>query len=142
FILVCGLLWANSRYVFFSVKGEGWSIGTNSISNFFSEDPVKNSKIFSLKWLDQQTEGNSQFLADPFLFIENDVHYIFFEHQAEGNANIGLIVSLDGISYSYEGNVLDEEFHLSFPQVFKYREDFYMLPESKQAGSILLYKSQ
>lgn len=141
FILISGLLWANSRYVFFSVKGAGWSIGSNSLNDFFNEAPVKDGMIFSKQWLNYQTEENSKFLADPFLFIEDNVHYIFFEHQAEGNANIGLIKSIDGKNYSFEGNVLDENFHLSFPQVFKYQEDYYMLPETKQAGHVLLYKS-
>lgn len=140
-ILICGLLWANYRYAFWSAKGEGWSIGTNTLNDFFKEDPLKRSKIFSLQWLNQQTEENSKFLADPFLFIEDNVHYIFFEHQAEGNANIGLIKSKDGLNYTYEGNVLDEDFHISFPQVFKYQEEYYMLPETKEAGHVLLYKT-
>ncbi|MCM4161384.1 glycoside hydrolase family 32 protein [Antarcticibacterium flavum] len=141
FILISALLWANYRYAFWSVKGGGWSIGTNTLSEFFIENPVKNSKIFSIKWLNQQTEENSIFLADPFLFVENNVYYIFFEHQAEGNANIGLIKSLDGKNYSFEGNVLNEKFHLSFPQVFKVNEEYYMLPETKETGHVLLYRT-
>src|SRR5690606_31614732 len=34
------------------------------------------------------------------------------------------------------------DFHLSFPQVFKYKGEFYMLPETKQAGHLLLYKAE
>jgi hypothetical protein len=36
---------------------------------------------------------------------------------------------------------LAESFHLSFPYVFKLGGDYYMIPESKKAGDIRLYKS-
>lgn len=132
---------ANWRYNFFTIKGDGWSIGMNTLTNVFEEEPVKNSIILDKEWFNRQTAGSTQFLADPFIFVEDSVHYIFFEHQAEGNANIGLLTSRNGEDFKFEGDILDEEFHLSFPQVFKWGGEYYMLPESKQSGNVLLYKA-
>jgi len=134
---------ANHRYSFFTIKGDGWSIGINTLRDSFEdESPVRNSLILDKEWLNAQTSESTKFLADPFFFIEDGIHYIFFEHQAKGNANIGLLKSNDGKTYQFEGDILDEDFHLSFPQVFKLDEDYFMLPESKQAGNVLLYKAE
>ena len=56
-------------------------------------------------------------------------------------ADISLLTSVDGENYQYRGTVLTQKFHLSYPQVFKYKNDFYMVPESKQANAVLLYKA-
>jgi hypothetical protein len=81
-------------------------------------------------------------LADPFFVKEKDTFYLFFEHKTnKSNADIGLLTSVDGKKYNYRGTVLSQKFHLSYPQVFKYRNDFYMVPESKQANAVLLYKA-
>ncbi|MFD2517920.1 glucosamine inositolphosphorylceramide transferase family protein [Salinimicrobium flavum] len=136
------LLLAHNRYSFFTSKGGGWSIGYR-----FIEDPLRKvepmgSQVLDLEWLDRKTDQKTIFLADPFVIHERDTFFVFFEHQGVGNANIGLLQSHDGYNFIYKGEVLDEKFHLSFPNVFKYQEDFYMLPETKQAGHILLYKAE
>jgi hypothetical protein len=142
-LLIVGLLLVmNHRYKFKTIKGGGWSIGINSLQNLLNENPVKGAKIYSFEWLKNQSSPETKFLADPFLFIEGNISYIFFEHQGKGNANIGLLKSFDQVNYSYVGEVLDEAFHLSFPQVFKFQDDYFMLPETKQAGHILLYKAE
>lgn len=140
-LLICLLLIADWRYNFFTTKGDGWSIGINTLSNLFVEDPMKSSLILNKDWLNDQTPVSTKFLADPFIFIEDEIHYIFFEHQASGNANIGLLISKNGKDFQFQGNVLDEDFHLSFPQVFKWHGDYFMLPETKQSGHVLLYKA-
>jgi hypothetical protein len=135
------LLIANKRYNFFTIQGDGWSIGINTLTDLLEDDPVKNSIILDKEWLDDQTSVSTKFLADPFIFIEDSIHYIFFEHQANGNANIGLLISTNGEDFQFKGDVLDEDFHLSFPQVFKLGNDYFMLPETKQSGNVLLYKA-
>jgi hypothetical protein len=140
-LLIIGLV-ANYKYNFYTEKGDGWSIGFNTINSVFEEDPVKDGIILHKDWLKSHSSSKTRFLADPFVFVEDNVHYIFFEHQAAGNADVGLLKSYDGKNFLFEGNVLDENFHLSFPQVFKFRGDYYMVPESKQAGQVLLYKAE
>jgi len=52
-----------------------------------------------------------------------------------------LAVSKDGISWEYKKIVLDESFHLSYPCVFKYENNYYMIPESFKKKEIRLYKA-
>ncbi|TVZ25563.1 hypothetical protein JM83_0488 [Gillisia sp. Hel_I_86] len=139
---VTTLFISNLRYSFYPIPGSGWSIGFKNIKNPLEEFEPSTIQILSPDWLNSRTPQNTRFLADPFVIMENQEYYIFFEHQAEGNANIGLLKSQNGQEFEYLGEVLDEDFHLSFPQVFKYNGAFYMLPETKQAGHVLLYKAE
>ena len=66
---------------------------------------------------------------------------MFVELKGEKDADIALFTSPDGWDYQYKGVVLDEPFHLSFPQVFRHNDKFYMLPETSQAENVILYKA-
>jgi len=87
------------------------------------------------------TDRNARFVADPFLFYENEIYYMFFEVLGPQNGDIGLAISHDGTNWEYKQIVLDEPFHLSYPLVFKYNEKFYMIPETINAGSVRLYEA-
>lgn len=140
-LIVIILIICNVRYSFYPPQGSGWSIGYKKINYPLIKFDPSTTQILNPRWLNKRTSQNTRFLADPFIIYENEEYYIFFEHQAEGNANIALLKSHDGKNFEYKGEVLDEDFHLSFPQVFKYKGEFYMLPETKQSGHVLLYKA-
>ena len=120
---------------------EAWSIGFALSKNPLESINLQRADIVSFKEIDSLGAGNTRFIADPFLIVKNDVFYIFFEHQGEGDADIGLLISVDGEQFNYEGIVLNEPFHLSFPQVFQNNGEYYMVPESKQANNVLLYQA-
>lgn len=73
--------------------------------------------------------------ADPFLVGR----YIFTEIMKEGKGIIAVAESW-GKSLDFIP-VLEEEFHLSYPSVFRHEEIWYMIPEAYQSGSILLYRT-
>jgi VCBS repeat-containing protein len=80
------------------------------------------------------------FVADPFLFFEDDVWYLFFEVLKEnGHGDIALAVSTDGFHWNYERVVLAEGFHHSYPFVFKYNGVHYMIPESHVMNEVRIY---
>ena len=83
------------------------------------------------------------FAADPFLFHTNDTWYLFAEvwniDTAQGD--IALATSSDGVEWEYRGVVLDEPFHLSYPCVFAWNDNIYMVPESYRTGTIRLYRA-
>jgi hypothetical protein len=54
---------------------------------------------------------------------------------------IAVATSSDGQQWSYQGIVLDETFHLSFPYVFEHQGQMYMIPESRRGGGIILYRA-
>ncbi len=135
------LLIINYRTPFFAQDASGWSIGYGECKTYPKSINAKENQIYSIEKLTKQNDSTS-FLADPFFVKEKDTFYLFFEHQkTTSNADIGLMTSTDGKEYQYRGTVLNEKFHLSYPQVFKYKNDFYMIPESKQANAVLLYKA-
>ncbi|OOV29319.1 hypothetical protein BXU11_05215 [Flavobacterium sp. LM5] len=135
------LIIINYRTPFFQKDAGGWSIGYGGSTMYPAEITVKSNPIYSIEKLKLQNDS-TVFLADPFFVKEKDTFYLFFEHKkTKSNADIGLLTSTDGKNYTYRGTVLTQKFHLSYPQVFKYKNEFYMLPESKQANAVLLYKA-
>jgi hypothetical protein len=83
-------------------------------------------------------------VADPFMINVDDIWYLFFEvlNAQTGKGEIGLATSSDAVKWTYQQIVLAEPFHLSYPYVFEFGGDYYMIPESYQAGSIRLYKAE
>jgi hypothetical protein len=140
-ILVISLLLINSRIPFFQQDAGGWSVGYGESNEYPNMIEAKSNTIYSIEKLKTQNDS-TVFLADPFFVKDKDTFYLFFEHKKnKKNADVGLLTSVDGKNYKYRGTVLTQKFHLSYPQVFKYRGDFYMVPESKQANAVLLYKA-
>ena len=135
------LIIINNRTPFFQQEGGAWSIAFGESVNYPAKFEVDEKTIYSIEKLKSQNDS-TVFLADPFFIKEKDSFYLFFEHKKnKSNADVGLFTSGDGKKYKYKGTVLSQKHHLSYPQVIKYKGDFYMVPESKQANAILLYKA-
>lgn len=143
FLITCFLLYLNYRTPFFIKDSGPWSIGYGFSKKYPDSIPISANKIYSYKNLNKVNDS-TQFTADPFFIKEKDTFYIFFEHKIKNihPAKIGLLTSTDGINYNYKGTVLKEKFHLSYPQVYKYKNEFYMVPESQAAQNVLLYKAE
>lgn len=135
------VLLINYRTPFFQQDAGGWSIGFGESKDYPKGINVKENAIYSIEKLKAQNDS-TVFLADPFFVKEKDTFYLFFEHKKnKTNGDVGLLTSIDGKNYQYRGTVLTQKFHLSYPQVFKYKNNFYMVPESKHANAVLLYKA-
>lgn len=82
-----------------------------------------------------------RFLADPFVLEHEGSDYIFVE-DLFFNDNKGRIsvIRIDEDKYEFLDVILEENFHLSFPFVFKEGESIYMIPESHENHDIRLYK--
>ncbi|GKU91617.1 hypothetical protein SLEP1_g5467 [Rubroshorea leprosula] len=86
----------------------------------------------------------SNFVADPFLYIQGDTFYIFYEtkNSFTMQGDIGVAKSTDkGATWQELGIALDEEWHLSYPYVFNYLGQIYMMPESNEKGELRLYQA-
>lgn len=90
------------------------------------------------------TDIKADFVADPFFVRSADDWYMFFEvmNALTGQGDIGCATSQDGLRWKYERIVLDEPYHLSYPYVFQWEGQFYMIPESAKAGAIRLYRAE
>lgn len=121
-----------------------WSIKVFKSTFITSEQP--NNQKFTEPTLKASDVSDipADFVADPFIVSDNSTFYMFFEvlNKFTAQGEIGLATSKDGDEWRYERIVLKENFHLSYPHVFKYKEQFYMIPESTEANGVFLYKSE
>jgi hypothetical protein len=90
------------------------------------------------------TDVEADFVADPFMVRWRDGWFMFFEvmESRTRRGSIGVASSPDGLSWKYEGVVLREPFHLSFPCTFQCGSDFYMVPESHTDRAVRLYRAR
>ncbi|HEV7271203.1 glucosamine inositolphosphorylceramide transferase family protein [Pseudoxanthomonas sp.] len=81
--------------------------------------------------------------ADPFLVEEQDRRLLFVEEfvDARNQGVIACLQLLDDGSAVNLGTVLDEPFHLSYPQVFRWDDAWYMTVESFEADRVSLYRA-
>ncbi|GHA50331.1 hypothetical protein GCM10007103_33840 [Salinimicrobium marinum] len=143
-VLILGgviLLVFHTRYPFVTPAVGPWSVGFQKSSNPLQEQKIDPVNIVTYEFIDGLLPEPIDYIADPFFIKEKDTFYLFVEIKGRGNANIALLTSPDGKNYDYKGTVLDEDFHLSYPQVFTHKEEIYMLPETKGSNNILLYKA-
>lgn len=85
----------------------------------------------------------AKFLADPFMVRRGGVWHMFFEvmNRQADKGEIGLATSEDGLAWTYRQIVLAEPFHLSYPYVFEWENEHYMIPETLKANAVRLYKA-
>jgi hypothetical protein len=87
--------------------------------------------------------GDVDYVADPFMFIEDGTWHMFFEILTENrspDAPIGHATSPDGLDWTYDQVVLEKQYHTSFPFVWKYRGAYYMCPPTGK--KVELYKAR
>lgn len=119
-----------------------WAIGVyagDSPFSFASTGKTTNPVLTA----NDVTDIQAAFVADPFMVYEKGTWYMFFEVMNEDTkqGDIAFASSDDGLNWTYQQIVLDEPFHLSYPYVFKWQSEYYMVPETKRANSIRLYKA-
>jgi hypothetical protein len=85
----------------------------------------------------------AEFLADPFMVEVDGTWHMFVETMNADSqlGEIGWATSPDALRWTYERTVLKEEFHLSYPYVFQHEGEWWMVPETGNAGEIRLYRA-
>jgi hypothetical protein len=85
----------------------------------------------------------AEFVADPFIVRARSEWLMFFEIMSAetGRGEIGLAKSTDGLCWQYQSSVLRESFHLSYPLVFEWQGNYFMVPETLGQNAIVLYQA-
>ncbi len=87
-----------------------------------------------------KNNSKDRFLADPFIVKNNNRNFIFVEDfYFSKNKGIISCYEIEGNNQKFLGPVLEENFHLSFPYIFKYNNKFYMCPETSEKKEIRIY---
>ena len=130
------------RGIPFEKQIDEWSIGI-----YEGQSPLKlapspnvNNPVLTAK---DVTDTEAEFLADPFMIMKDSTWYLFFElfNTRTKQGDIACATSVNGFDWIYKKIVLDEPFHLSYPYVFEYEGEYYLIPESCNSYSIRLYKA-
>jgi hypothetical protein len=113
-------------------KEQTWEVSYDR--NYFDKIDYKNlKKIKNLP---------GRYFADPFVIKRNVKHYVFVEDyiKKDSKAVISVIEIDNNDNHKYFTNIIEEDFHLSFPFIFEYENDLFMIPESSKNKDIRLYK--
>jgi len=146
-LFICGLVFGwyvgwKRGVPFVKTQHTSWAIGIFSGESpmSFATSPGLKNPVLTYK---DVTDIRATFVADPFMVYEKDTWYLFFEAMDKdtGKGDIAVATSKDGFHWKYQKVVLHEPFHLSYPYVFKWKNEYYMLPETKRAYSVRLYKA-
>jgi hypothetical protein len=92
----------------------------------------------------QVSDVAASFLADPFMVHDGRLWYMFFEimNRERKKGEIGLATSHNCATWQYQKVVLREPYHLSYPCIFPWQGEFFMIPETLEAGAIRLYRAE
>jgi len=109
---------------------------------FLIFDFEENVGAESLKNFQKIIPPKDRFWADPHIVFKNNTYYIFFEEfdyqQNKGHISY-FTIDQDG-KYSKPTKIIEQPFHLSYPFVFEYENQMFMIPETQAKKSIQLYK--
>jgi hypothetical protein len=130
------------RGIPYVAKEDRWSVGIYGGKSPFdlAPSPLVRNPVLTAR---QVSDIPAKLVADPFMIRENSDWFMFFEvlDARTGRGSIGLATSSDGMDWSYQQIVLSEPFHLSYPYVFEWHGEYYLIPESRQSGSVRLYRA-
>jgi len=112
-------------------KTEHFKVGYLTKKNFLNKNFDKISFL---------TPPKGKYFADPFIIEYKNRKIIFHEEYSDTEKGKITATEISKGENKYLGTVLEEKFHLSFPHIFLYKEQYYMIPESNADNSIKLYK--
>ena len=81
--------------------------------------------------------------ADPFPAVHDGRHYLFFEEKPYGSHAHLSVMEIDAKGQPGPPRiVLERPYHLSYPHVFRWRDEWYMVPETFDERRIELYRAE
>lgn len=139
------LLWRSAPTVYRRARGlprQEFSIGILAGPSPFELRPLP-SVANPVLMRDHVTDVPAMMVADPFMCRRGERWYMFFEviDHVTRKGKIGLAVSRDALHWEYQRIVLSEPFHLSYPCVFEWQSEYFMIPESSHDGTVRLYRA-
>ena len=105
---------------------------------FIGKGDFLDSTLFRIKGLNP---SKNEFWADPFIFMFQEKHYIFFENYdyktQKGKISCGRI---DKDKLVDIVDVLERNYHLSYPFIFEENQEIFLMPETSSNKRLEIYK--
>lgn len=101
---------------------------------------VITDKVFQPKYVRPATV--SHWAADPMLAEEKGRTWLFYEAVENDHGHIEVAEVLSDCSLGEPNIILKDDYHYSYPFVFQWEKDWYMIPESSAAGEVRLYQAE
>lgn len=109
-----------------------------------------NPQTYNWKIIVKDKQGSSQFIdqpslsfwADPFPIKFKNKEYVFFE-EMNWETNLGQISVIelgDQREVKSKKVIIQENFHMSYPNVFFYDDEYYMIPETSDNNKLSIYR--
>lgn len=120
-----------------------WAIAIYKGETPFTLNPIEEIPETVITFSDV-TDIEAEFVADPFMIHTEESWYMFFEvlNKNTGLGEIGYASSKNALNWSYKNIILKDSIHLSYPFILKHNGEFYMIPETRQANEIRIYKAK
>ena len=82
--------------------------------------------------------------ADPFLIKRDNENYVFFEmyDRLKRKGCIGYRKIYDNGTVSKMNKIFEDDCHLSYPNIFQYNGDYFIIPESNQKEQLYLLRAK
>lgn len=113
-----------------------WNVGVASVSDKLP------SISSSAQWATPRDNGS---YADPFLIVQGDERYVFFEEfdfrDKKGFISVTAFSSDGQLEMSTRRLALKTSAHLSFPFVFEFNDEVFMLPEQANTRQLVMYRA-
>lgn len=87
--------------------------------------------------------ASDRFWADPFIVDFNNKLYIFFEELffKENRGKLKVAELSKDFKVTNEKIILEQSYHLSYPNVFLFADHYYLLPETADNNTLELYQA-
>ncbi len=96
----------------------------------------------SMRKMKKLMPPSGTFWADPHVIYRDSKYYIFLEEKnfSKKNAHVSLIIMDEKGNCSPSQKILERPYHLSYPFVFTFDGNDYMIPETRDNKTVELYK--
>lgn len=107
-------------------------------------DVLDGKQLCQLEAFQRLMPPHDRFWADPFLVAQHGRTYVFFEEwvYAKGRGHVACMELHPDGSHSPPQAVLERPYHLSYPFVFQYQGEWYMIPETAANHTVELYRCE
>ncbi len=100
-----------------------------------------NGDLFDTSSFIKIESPKGKYYADPFIVKHDDVNYLFFEDYDYKKGVIAYSIVNDDLTVTEPVVALERSYHLSFPYIFEYDDEIYMIPETGNQNRIELHRA-